>query len=105
LYYKDKFEAIYFDKNIHTLFEFNLKLLELCLKLLKLNIEINYTDVFVKDHQLDFRNTFSAKKMDIDTTDFKSYYQVFDSKFGFQPDLSIMDLLFSQGPESRHYLI
>jgi len=105
LYYKDKFEAIYFDKNIHTLFEFNLKLLELSLKLLKLNIEIRYTDVFVKDYKLDFRNTFSAKKMDIETSGFKPYYQVFDSKFGFQPDLSIMDLLFSQGPESKHYLI
>ena len=28
------------------------------------------------------------------------YYQVFDSRHGFQPDLSIADLLFNMGPES-----
>ena len=103
LYYRDKFEAIYFDKNIHTLYEFNLKLLELCLRLLKINIELKFTEVFVKDYEFDFRNRFSAKKMDFAFTEFKPYYQVFDSKFGFQPNLSIIDLLFSQGPESSYF--
>ena len=32
------------------------------------------------------------------------YYQVFREKFGFVPDLSIMDLLFNEGPESICYL-
>lgn len=105
LYYRDKFEAIYFDKNIHTLYEFNIRLLELSLKLLKINIELKYTEVFVKDYELDFRNRFSAKKMDFVLTEFKPYYQVFESKFGFQTNLSIIDLLFSQGPDSKHYFI
>ena len=26
------------------------------------------------------------------------YYQVFEDKFGFQPSLSVMDLLFNEGP-------
>lgn len=103
LYYKDKFEAIYFDKNIHTLFEFNLKLLELCLKLLKINTMLKFTDVFVKDYHPDFRNRFSAKKIDDSELLIKPYYQVFDNKFGFKPNLSIMDLLFSQGPESTSF--
>ena len=34
----------------------------------------------------------------------KPYFQVFAQKHGFQPDLSIMDLLFNEGPESIHYL-
>ena len=28
------------------------------------------------------------------------YYQVFESKLGFLPNLSIIDLLFNMGPES-----
>ncbi|MBP3430250.1 MAG: WbqC family protein, partial [Barnesiella sp.] len=28
------------------------------------------------------------------------YYQVFSEKYGFQPDLSIIDLLMNIGPES-----
>lgn len=34
----------------------------------------------------------------------KPYYQVFDRKFGFIPNLSILDLLFNMGPESILYL-
>ena len=30
----------------------------------------------------------------------KPYYQVFDAKYGFLPNLSIADLLFNMGPES-----
>ncbi len=34
----------------------------------------------------------------------KSYYQVFSQKFGFQPNLSILDLLFNMGNEAVLYL-
>ena len=30
----------------------------------------------------------------------KAYYQVFDARLGFLPNLSIVDLLFNMGPES-----
>lgn len=32
------------------------------------------------------------------------YYQVFKSKHGFLPDLSIIDLIFNMGPESILFL-
>jgi len=34
----------------------------------------------------------------------KPYYQVFEDKHGFLPDLSVVDLLFNQGPQSKSYL-
>jgi len=34
----------------------------------------------------------------------KPYWQVFGEKFGFVPGLSVMDLLFNEGPESICYL-
>lgn len=34
----------------------------------------------------------------------REYWQVFREKFGFVPNLSIMDLLFNEGPESICYL-
>lgn len=34
----------------------------------------------------------------------KTYYQIFSSKHGFLPDLSIVDLLFNMGPEGIFYL-
>ena len=34
----------------------------------------------------------------------KPYFQVFAQKYGFVPNLSIMDLLFNEGPDSISYL-
>jgi hypothetical protein len=34
----------------------------------------------------------------------KPYFQVFSRKYGFKSDLSIMDLLFNEGPDSILYL-
>jgi hypothetical protein len=34
----------------------------------------------------------------------KPYFQVFTRKYGFQSDLSIMDLLFNEGPDSIMFL-
>jgi hypothetical protein len=35
----------------------------------------------------------------------KPYFQVFARKYGFVSDLSIMDLLFNEGPESITFLM
>jgi hypothetical protein len=34
----------------------------------------------------------------------RPYYQVYQQKHGFLPNLSILDLLFNMGPESIYYL-
>ena len=36
--------------------------------------------------------------------DAKPYYQVYQQKYGFKPNLSILDLLLNMGPESIYYL-
>ena len=53
----------------------------------------------------DFRDVISAKHPQADPTfTAKSYWQVFQHKHGFLPNLSILDLLFNMGPESVFYL-
>ncbi len=53
----------------------------------------------------DFREVIHAKHPQ-DDPDFqpRSYWQVFQHRYGFQPNLSILDLLFCMGPESVFYL-
>ena len=55
--------------------------------------------------QLDFRESIRPKHPlpDPDFTP-KPYYQVYQQKHGFLPNLSILDLLFNMGPESIYYL-
>ena len=54
---------------------------------------------------LDLRDTINPKHPLPDADFFpRRYYQVFERKHGFQPNLSILDLLFNMGPESILYL-
>ena len=55
----------------------------------------------------DWREALHPKREDTVLRDMgleKPYFQVFSGKYGFVPNLSVMDLLFNEGPESVFYL-
>jgi len=56
---------------------------------------------------VDLRNYFQAKT-NVHSQEliiYKPYLQVFSEKYSFQPNLSILDILFNQGPVSKDFLI
>ena len=94
-----------------NLMEFNLEQLKLILKLLKLKKEIFFTTEFEKEpvKLLDLRNTIHPKTLFTQDENVSNvlktpYYQTFESKFPFEPNLSILDLLFNKGLETVDYL-
>lgn len=106
-FYQDDFEPLY-SAHYRNLMEFNESLIRKCMELMGIHTEIRYTDAFVDpeeinpDYTEDLRFLISPKvdfKEDIAFSP-KPYYQVFAQKNGFQPNLSIVDLLFNMGPES-----
>lgn len=104
LYYKDEIEPFYFNQYKY-LFDFNNQQLNTILKILDIDVEINYTDSYSKKTEtrmLDLRNKLNPKKES--STHFNPYTQVFTEKFGFIPNLSILDLIFNEGPQSLSYL-
>jgi len=83
------------------LFEYNTKLTKLILHILRQKKEINFTNEFQKTFGgHDLRETLNQKQ----ETKNKKYYQVFGNKFGFTPNLSVIDLLFNKGLETTDYL-
>jgi hypothetical protein len=54
---------------------------------------------------LDLRAAINPKHPAVDA-DFqpRPYYQVYASRYGFQPNLSVLDLLLNMGPEGIFYL-
>lgn len=52
---------------------------------------------------MDLRNEFSIKEP-YSGIDFPPYSQVFNDRLGFVPNVSILDLLFNLGPETKRYL-
>ncbi|GHT54292.1 hypothetical protein FACS189451_04410 [Bacteroidia bacterium] len=104
-YYADDFRPFY-EKPPHFLFDFNEALRELVSSLLDISPKISYSEQFITeipDDMLDLRETIHPKK-ETDLTNFKTYYQVFEKKYGFQPNLSIIDLLFNMGNEALFFL-
>lgn len=105
-YYEDDFAAFYQkQKQVTFLFDYNEELLQLLLKLTKIKAEIKYTDEYHAEYPLpvdDLRITIHPKKET--ELEQKPYFQVFEDRKGFLKNLSIVDLLFNQGPQSINYL-
>jgi len=102
-YYEADFAPFFETKKFDFLFDLNEAMLQLLFKLLKMKVEINYTDEYEKDFAgQDFRQNINPKQ----AYDFeqKTYFQVFDDRQGFLKNLSIVDLLFNQGPNALKYL-
>lgn len=101
-YYEDDIASIY-EKKEKYLLDLNIKTIEFVLAKIKVEININKTESFqFIEEQYDFRNKYCAKKES--KIVFPEYAQVFDQKFDFTPGLSILDLLFSEGPNASIYL-
>jgi hypothetical protein len=104
-YYADDFRPFY-EKEYDFLFDFNEQLRELVCSLLDISPSVSYSSEYIteiKPDELDLRETIHPKKTSF-SNDFKPYYQVFENKYGFQANLSIIDLLFNMGPEAVLYL-
>jgi hypothetical protein len=102
-YYEDDF-AVFYEKETEYLFDYNEQMLQLLLKLLKIKTPLQFTETFEAEYPTltDLRNTISPKK----ENEFgqKPYFQVFEENHGFIKNLSIVDLLFNQGPQAGNYL-
>ena len=102
-YYRDYFEPFYLTKT-EFLIDLNNELQAKILDLIDVSIPITFTDEYkhpADETELDFRDFFHPKKEY--TGYLKPYYQVFQQKFGFQRDLSMLDLLFNMGNEAVFY--
>ncbi len=102
-YYEDHFESIYFSNNM-LLFDFNIELFKLIIDLLKLNIKVSFTSQFDKvlpSNFIDKRGVFLPKIKEHPKI---SYHQVFEDRNGFIENMSIIDLLFNEGPNSLNIL-
>ena len=102
-FYEDDFKPLY-DENFEFLIDFNYKCFELAQE--SLQVEINFektTEYFLNpEGMVNGRSLINAKNSK--PVIIEPYTQVFQEKFGFLNDLSIVDLLFNEGPNAINYL-
>ena len=132
-YYQDDIRPFY-EKKYEFLFDFNMEITEKMIELLDIRPKISITNEYIQNEELkvksieseelkvkseefnglanhkvqsivDFREAIRPKKPLPDAEfESKRYYQVYEQKFGFQPNMSILDLLFNEGNEAIFYL-
>ena len=112
-YYQDDLRP-FFEKRWEFLFDFNEAICHTICELLDIQPTISYTKEYLPESLLithhsslitSYRDTIHPKHPapDPDFTP-KPYYQVYQQKHGFLPNLSILDLLFNMGPEAIFFL-
>ena len=101
-HYYDLLKPI-FETRFERLVELNEAALKAVLRMMKANKTFGYTTDYVREVDNDLREAFSPKQS-VTPGLLPEYYQVFSAKYPFAPDLSILDLLFNEGPEALLYL-
>ena len=103
-YYADDLRP-FFERDYEFLFDFNLAITQTLCELLDVHPVITESREFKASAPADFRTAIAPKHATPDP-DFTPhpYWQVFRQKHGFQPNLSILDLLFCKGPEAIFWL-
>jgi hypothetical protein len=106
-YIADDLHAIY-DRGDHWLIDFDMALHELITDFAALPVTVRRSDAIIENNRLeikDLRQRIGGKKID-NKTDISDvpYYQVWASRYGFIPDLSIIDLVMNMGRESWEIL-
>jgi hypothetical protein len=98
-YFEDNFIKLYSEKE-KFLVDFNIKCIKLISNLLDLDLDFKMSNEYVEKTNdiIDLRDLSNARKeKKIETP---KYIQVFESKHGYLNNLSILDLIFSEGKNS-----
>lgn len=103
-YYQDDIRP-FFEKRYEFLLDFNEEIRRTVCNLIGIEPHIEYSSSYSEPApgETDLRDAIHPKRRKAETilpVQPKPYYQVFSEKYGFQPDLSIIDLLMNMGPES-----
>ena len=106
-YYRDSLFYI-LESRPERLFDLNLSLIRYFLGKIGISADIDFTNEYERPGETspgisDLRGLVHPKRPSIMKTA-KPYWQVFAAKYGFKSDLSVMDLLFNEGPDSIVYL-
>lgn len=92
-FYEDYFSKFYNNQDFKYLWEFNYELILLIVRILKLEVQFE----LVKNEIITNNNDYQLLKK-------CEYQQVFANKLAFEENLSIIDLIFNKGPQSKTYL-
>lgn len=102
-FYESELQEL-FETEYDLLADFNLATIHW----LKEKLKLSFIEIFPEAYQKEYDETFidlrSIKPKETVGRDFPQYVQMFSERNGFLPDMSILDLLFSEGPHAMKWI-
>lgn len=102
-YYEDDLRPLFKEKK-ELLFDFNMECIDTISACFGLELKVEKSTEFIKDYHNDHDYRYLVNAKMEPPFSFDRYIQVFSDKHGYIPNLSILDLLFNEGPNTLNYL-
>ncbi len=101
-YYEHLFYPVYSEDKLKFLMDLNDKMAEIILSCLQFEKSIPKSNQYVSKvgESVDYRQKIHPKQPNLDVSAGVKYIQVFEDKLGFFPNLSVLDLVFNEGPNA-----
>ena len=101
-YYEHLFYPVYNEDKLKFLVDLNDKMAEIILSCLKFEKTVHKSKHYLSTVSglADYRQKIHPKQPSLDFSTGVKYIQVFEDKLGFFPNLSVLDLVFNEGPNA-----
>lgn len=104
-FYETELKQVFFKEHL-KLSELNNSLLVHICNEIGLCLDLTYSNKYIESTEgnKDYRTIIDPKKTIDEVVNYPRYIQIFEEKHGYQKNLSILDLLFHEGPETLNYI-
>jgi hypothetical protein len=102
-YFEEKLICLY-KKREKYLVDFNLKSINILFEMLQIDLKYDFTNSYQENYSSTSDYRINSENFNSNDIKIDKYTQVFQSKHGFINNLSVLDLIFNEGPNAINFL-
>jgi hypothetical protein len=102
-YFEEKLICLY-KKREKYLVDFNLKSINILFEMLQIDLKYDFTNSYQENYSSTSDYRINSENFNSNDIKIDKYTQVFQSKHGFINNLSVLDLIFNEGPNTINFL-
>ena len=102
-FFEDKLLCLY-NKKEKYLIDFNIKSINILFEMLQIDLEYDFTNSYEENYSNMSDYRINSENFNSNEIKINKYTQVFESKHGFINNLSVLDLIFNEGPNAINFI-
>ena len=102
-FFEDKLLCLY-NKKEKYLIDFNIKSINILFEMFQIDLEYDFTNSYEENYSNMSDYRINSENFNSNEIKINKYTQVFESKHGFINNLSVLDLIFNEGPNAINFI-